>query len=120
MNDEKYQIDIGFILTKAPLESSLTFNFLSIAKKAIDKGKTVSLFLLSDSIWLVKNNQKNNVVKLLRTLIEKQVSIAVSKDHLEAAGIKNTDLLDGVIITEKPYADLVDFVMEKCRRVMTL
>lgn len=120
MDDDRYPIDIGLILTKAPLESSLTYSFLTIAKEAIEKGKTVSLFLISDGIWLVKNNQKNNVVELFKTLMEKDVKVTVSKDHLEAAGIENTDLLSSIIITERPYADLVDFVMEKCRRVMTL
>ena len=120
MSDEKYQTDIGFIITKAPLESSLTYSFLKIAKEAIVEGKTISIFLLSDGVWLAKKNQKNNVVELFKTFLEKKINITISKDHLDAAGIESTDLLHGVITTERPYSDLVDFVMEKCRRVMTL
>jgi sulfur relay (sulfurtransferase) complex TusBCD TusD component (DsrE family) len=120
MSNENYPTGIGFIITKAPLESSLTYSFLTIAKNAIEQGKTISIFLLSDGIWLAKKTQKNNVVELFKTFLEKKVDITISKDHLEAAGIKDTDLLHGVIIAERPYADLVDFVMEKCRKVMIL
>ncbi len=120
MNEEGNQYDFGFIITKAPLESLLTFNFLTIAKNAMEKEKAISFFLISDGIWLVKKNQKNKVVELLQHLIKNGASITVSKDHLDAAGIEITNILPGISITDRPYTELVDFVMEKCRRVMTL
>ena len=112
MNNESYEVDLGFIVTKAPFESTLGSGFLDLAKKTIDNGKTVSLFFISDGVWFAKKNQKNNAIKILKSLIEKGAKITVSKDNLEAAGIENNELIDGVTISE--------LVMEKWKRVMTI
>jgi sulfur relay (sulfurtransferase) complex TusBCD TusD component (DsrE family) len=120
MNNGSYEVDLGFIITKAPFESTLGSGFLDLAKKTIENGKTVGLFLISDGVWFAKKNQKNNAIKILSNLIEKGAIITVSQDNLEAAGIENNELLDGVIISNKPYMDLVELVMEKWGRVMTI
>ncbi|HUS99048.1 MAG TPA: DsrE family protein [Candidatus Thermoplasmatota archaeon] len=120
MTKDGYEIDLGFIITKAPLESSLGEGFLSLAHHAINNGKTVGFFLISDGVWFVKKNQKNTAINKLKNLIEKGAIITVSKDNLDAAGIETTDILEGITISEKPYQDLVALVMEKWRRVMTI
>ena len=91
------------IITKAPLESLLTFSFLAIAKNSIDPAKTISLFLIRDGVWFVKNNQKNIVVDLLRIFIQRGAGISVSKDHMEATGIENKDLISGLFVTNSSY-----------------
>ena len=120
MMKDSYEIDIGFIITKAPLESSLGSGFLDLAQKAINDGKTVGLFLISDGVWFAKKHQKNRSFKILDTLIKKGASVTISKENLEAAGIKDHELINGVIVSDKPYTDLVDLVMEKWRQVMTI
>ena len=117
MRNEDYKIDLGFIITKAPYESTLGSGFLDLARKEIENGKKVGVFLISDGIWFAKKNQKNNVIKFL---IEKGAEITVSLDNLEAAGIDNTELIKGLTISDKPYDDLVELVMEKWNKVMTI
>jgi sulfur relay protein TusB/DsrH len=120
MIDDSYEIDLGFIITKSPFESTLGTGFLDLAKKSINNGKTVGIFLISDGVWFAKKYQKNKAIKILTNLIEKGAKITVSRDNLEAAGIGNNELLDGVVISETPYMDLVDLVMEEWRKVMTI
>ncbi len=120
MDNESYEVDLGFIITKAPFESTLGSGFLDLAKKTIENGKTVGLFLISDGVWFAKKNQQSNATNILTSLIAKGAKIAISKDNLEAAGIENNELIDGVTISEKPYMDLVELVMEKWARVITI
>jgi len=117
MINEIYEIDLGFIITKAPYESTLGSGFLDLAKKEIENGKKVGMFLISDGVWFAKKNQKNNVIKFL---IEKGAEITVSLDNLEAAGIDNNEIFEGLNISDKPYDDLVGLVMEKWNKVITI
>jgi len=120
MRRENQIKDIGFVLTKAPLESLLTYRFLSFAQSAIHKEKTIGLFLISDGVWLAKKNQNNKSHELLNNLLKNGAEVTVSKDHLMAAGIEDNDLIKGVNVTEQPYVDLVDHVMEKWNKVITI
>ena len=55
--------------------------------------------------------------KIVKNLVEKGAEITVSEDNLKAGGIDDSEIIKGVTISEKPYSDLVDLVMEKWRRV---
>jgi sulfur relay protein TusB/DsrH len=120
MNKDKQKIDIGFLITKAPLESGNVSNVISLAEEAINNGKKVEIFLISDGIWLAKSDQKNKVAERFIDLIKRGVNVTVSKEHLEAAGITNNELVNGLKITDDPYASLVDLVMEKWEKVLTI
>jgi len=120
MKNKAYEIDLGFVITKAPHESTLGKGFLELAKKAYDNNKTVGIFLISDGVWFAKKNQKNKASEMLTTLIKKGAIVHVSNDNLEAAGIQKSELFDGVTVSDKPYMDLVDLVMEKWKRVITI
>ena len=120
MNENKYEIDIGFIITKAPFESKLGEKILDLANKGLKEGKTIGIFLISDGVWFAKKNIKNKIEKLVQNLVEKGVEITVSQDNLRAGGIDDSEIINGVTISEKPYSDLVDLVMEKWRRVLTI
>ena len=111
-------VDLGIIITKTPLETNLVNRFLQIAKDTIENNKTVGLFLISDGIWLVKKNQNNNSFELLKNLIDKNVEVIVSKDHLLSSGLSEDEIVENVKISEKPYSDLVDNVMENYERVI--
>jgi len=117
MKNEDYEIDLGFVITKSPFESTLGSGFLELAKKAIDDDKKVGLFFISDGVWFMKKNQESGAIE---NLLKKGAEITVSKDNLEAAGIEENELIDGVTISEKPYIDLVVLVMEKWNQVMTI
>ena len=118
LTKENHQIDIGFVITKAPLESSLVTGITALANHALDKGKTIGLLLISDGVWLGKRNQKNNTT--IAKLIEKGAEITISNDHLKASGIQHDELLKGVEVTDKPYNELVERVMERWNRVITI
>ena len=120
MNKGQKQIDIGYIIPKAPLESGNVSNIISFAEDAIKKRKKVEIFLISDGIWLAKSGQKNNVAKRFEDLIELGMVVIVSKDHLDAAGIKKNELMNGIKVTEDLYTSLVDRVMEKWEKVLTI
>jgi len=111
-------VDLGIIITKPPVETNLINTFLQIAKNTIENNKTVGLFLISDGIWLVKKNQNNNSFELLKNLIDKNVEVIVSKDHLLSSGLSEDEIVENVKISEKPYSDLVDNVMENYERVI--
>ena len=118
MTKNNYDIDIGFVITKAPLESSIVTGIITLAKHEIDKEKTVGIFLISDGVWLGKKNQNN--CKNIADLIEKCVEVTISKDHMEASGIQQEELLSGINVTEKPYIELVERVMERWHKVITI
>ncbi len=120
MNNQNYNGDIGFILTKAPLESSVIKRLLEVSLDALNKGKKIGFFLLSDGIFLIKRKQKNEIYMLFKKIISKNVEIIVSMDHLESAGISIDEICCELSISEKPYDDLVDFVMEKYEKVITI
>lgn len=112
--------DIGFVITKGHLESSLVYNALGIAENAIEQGKTVGMFLISDGVWLIKKNQRNHVADRFVKLLGNGLQVIASKEHLEAAGIQDDDVMEGVTITKKVYKDLVINVMENWKKVMSI
>jgi sulfur relay (sulfurtransferase) DsrF/TusC family protein len=119
MDNQPNHGNIGFIITKAPLENSSIKKILSAALEATKNNK-IGFFLISDGVFLIKKNQKNETYDIFIEIISKKVEIIVSKDHLESAGLSSDEILSNLIISDKPYDDLVDFVMEKYERVITL
>jgi sulfur relay (sulfurtransferase) complex TusBCD TusD component (DsrE family) len=120
MRTGDYAIDYGFIITKAPLESPKALGILQLAHKAITAGKTVGIFLISDGVWAAKDHQQNEAATIIPQLIQGGAQIIASGEHLDAAGISGDDIIKGIILSSKPYDDLVDHVMEHWRWVMTI
>lgn len=112
--------DLGIIITKAPLESGSVEGALELARETVEQGRSVGLFLISDGVWLVKKKQDNKVARSFHELLNLGVQVIVSKDHLEAAGITEDDVMEGVMRSSKIYKDLVIHVMERWNRVMTI
>lgn len=119
MDTQDYNGNIGFIITKAPLENSSIKKLLTAALEATKNNK-IGFFLISDGVFLIKKNQKNETYDIFKEIISKKVEIIVSEDHLESAGLSSNEILSNLIISDKPYDDLVDFVMEKYERVITI
>jgi sulfur relay (sulfurtransferase) DsrF/TusC family protein len=120
MENEKMAKDLGFILTKAPLESPHSLGILNTALGAVNSGRSVALFLLSDGVWLAKKNQNNRTFEVFQEILAQGAEVTASKEHLEAAGIPPEDLVQGVTIADKPYDALVEKVMEDWKRVMVI
>jgi sulfur relay (sulfurtransferase) complex TusBCD TusD component (DsrE family) len=119
MTDDK-GIDLGFIITKPPLESGAVKGVLNVAIDAQKEGRRVGLFLISDGVWLAKSGQANEPSGLFSELLTGGARATVSGDHILAAGISEEDLADGVEVTRKPYKALVENVMENWDRVMVI
>lgn len=120
MTGNEGSIRIGFVLTKAPLESGLVETALRTAAAARGRGDAVGFFLLSDGIWLAKKGARNTAADLFARLIAGGARAMASRDHLLAAGIAEGDVMEGVEVTNKPYPSLVEHVMELWDRVVVV
>ncbi len=112
--------DLGFVITKPPLETGAVAGILRTALDSLDDGRSVGLFLISDGVWLAKTGQDNEAFTLFNELLRKGVPVTASGDHLLAAGIPEDGMADGVEVSRKPYKDLVLNVMEEWDRVMVI
>ena len=120
MTDQEQTKDLGFVVTKPPLESGLVANILTIAQSALDQGRSVGIFLISDGVWLVKKDQKNHVAGMFERVLGSGAEVIASSEHLEAAGISEDEIIDGVTVTKRVYKDLVTNVMENWDKVMSM
>jgi sulfur relay protein TusB/DsrH len=120
MDDNISVYDFGVVISKPPLETGLVATILTMAQQVMNQRGSVSVFLISDGVWLAKKNQRNHVAELFKTLLQNGVNVTVSAEHLTAAGISENELYDGLHITKKTYSDLVDNVMEQWKKVVTI
>lgn len=111
---------LGIVITKTPTASDLVQNTLKLSHHAIDRGQEVTIFLLSDGVWLAKKNQTGPTSEELKALLSKKTSVVASRQHLKGAGITENELWGGITISDKPYHDLVENVMEHWDRVITI
>ena len=110
-------IKIGIIITKTPNTNEDVENVLAIGEEALKAGNQVELFLLSDGVWVGK---KGNVLteKRLLNLINNGCKVKASRRHMKACGLNKEKLVEGINISDEPYDELVDLVMEKWEKVV--
>ncbi|MFQ6137025.1 MAG: DsrH/TusB family sulfur metabolism protein [Candidatus Hydrothermarchaeales archaeon] len=110
-------LKLGVIITKTPNASEDVENALSLGEDALTLGNQVGIFLLSDGIWVAKKGQPL-IEKRLSNLIERGCKVAASKQHLKAAGLSPEKLIEDVKVSDEPYDELVDLVMEEWDKVI--
>ena len=120
MGSDDDAVTMGFVITKSPLESGLAGGFMTLARAALDEGKKVGIFLISDGVWLAKNGLKSIGPVTLPELIEGGAVVTVSPDHLKAAGIGEDEMLEGLTVAKNTYKALVEDVMETWDKVMVI
>ena len=120
METSKHSVDIGFVITKSPFESKRVEGALKMAKDAIAQGHSVGIFLISDGVFLAKRGQKNKVADLFNSVLSSSEIVIASQDHLVAAGISKDEMLEHIEISENIYDDLVEQVMERWGRVVSI
>ncbi|MBA3044831.1 MAG: DsrH/TusB family sulfur relay protein [Candidatus Thermoplasmatota archaeon] len=120
MGSKNGNIDIGLVITKSPFESPLLEASLKMLEDAIAQGHSGDIFLISDGVFLVKSGQKSRIANIFSKLLESCDIVIASKDHLMAAGISPEEMLENIEISESPYDDLVDQVMEKWEKVVSI
>jgi|Deesub1362A_J573_1020465.scaffolds.fasta_scaffold00384_12 sulfur relay protein TusB/DsrH len=106
---------LGIILVKSPLGSRKVETVLQTASLALKKGNSVDLFLISDGVWLSKIQDKE--IKALLREIRNGGNIYVCGASAQARGITE-ETLEGFVLSEDSYGDLVDLVMEKWDKVV--
>jgi sulfur relay (sulfurtransferase) complex TusBCD TusD component (DsrE family) len=120
MTKKMFTKPLGIVITKTPAVSTLVANALKIGRQATSKGHKVTIFLLSDGVWLAKKNQIGTATEELKILLNNGAAVMASHQHLKGAGITEDDLWDGITLSDKPYHDLVENVMEHWDRVITI
>ena len=111
---------LGIILTRAPYSSGGAEDAVELALAAQEAGDRVSLFLISDGVWLAHKGQEGPLLSRLRSFQEAGGEVVVSGDHLQAAGLSPEALVEGAQVVTDPYDDLVDRVMERWDKVMVV
>ncbi len=107
---------IGIIITKPPFNNENIESALILAIDLLKEENGTEIFLLSDGVWTAKKGSQ--IEPLLRTFLEKGGEIIASDPHLKANGIIKEMLVEKIKITERPYDDLVDLIMEQWDRVL--
>lgn len=110
-------VKIGIIITKTPNANEDVENILAIGEEALKVGNQVELFLISDGVWVGKRGNTLTEKRLLN-LINDGCKVKASRMHLKACGLNKEKLVDGVTISDEPYEDLVDLVMEQWGKVV--
>lgn len=108
-------LNLGFIITRSPDESSTDSLVLKAASQALRKGDQVTIFLLGDAVWLAVKSKSD-----IKSFIKKGGKLVVSGEHLKAHGLSTDELLPSVEVASDPYDGLVDLVMEKCDKVVMI
>jgi sulfur relay (sulfurtransferase) complex TusBCD TusD component (DsrE family) len=111
---------IGIVITKSAYGSGEVENALSIGSDALRMGDQVDLFLLGDGVWLVKRGSSGAVSELFNRFMEMGGKVYVSEPHLKAGGLSLSEATDNLEIAEDPYDTLVDLLMEKWNRAITV
>ena len=94
---------LTIILNSAPYRDEKVWNALRLAKTLISVtiDIKVKIFLLSDVVTAAKKGQKTpegyyNLEKTLKELVEHGVKIAVCKTCINARGLAEEDLVEGI------------------------
>lgn len=91
-----------FILNDPPYGTERSFNGLRLALQLVKtEGSTVRIFLMADAASCAKRGQETpngyyNLGRMLRTLVRKNVAIGACGTCMDARGLTDDELLDGV------------------------
>lgn len=95
--------DILFILNESPYGSEKTYNALRLALAIVKKQdtETIHIFLFGDSVLTGKRSQKvaqgyYSLETMLKGLATRGVKISACGTCMDARGMKDDELLDGI------------------------
>ncbi|MDO8674157.1 MAG: DsrE family protein [Dehalococcoidia bacterium] len=113
-------INLGIIVTKAPIGSEDAENALEAGRQALLAGDTVGLFLLSDGVWLAKRGKADALEAKLAEFITLGGKVVASGQHLRAVGLGADRLVEKVDIADDGLGRLVDLVMDEWDKTIIL
>lgn len=92
---------ILIILNDAPYGSERSYNGLRLAIALLNEGIKVRLFLMADAVACAKKGQSTpqgyyNIEKMLYLLVRKGVAIKACGVCMDARGLKEDDLIEGL------------------------
>jgi uncharacterized protein involved in oxidation of intracellular sulfur len=109
-----------FILNDSPYSSQRSYNALRLVR-ALAKGQTeIAIFLLGDGVVNGLRRQSPadtsyNVQEMLRMLIRQQVTIGACRTCLEARGIDDQSLVEGI---ERRTLDELQQLTDEAEKVL--
>lgn len=95
-------LSILMIINSAGYGNESAYDALRLARALLDEPETkVRVFLLGDAVICAKKGQKTpdgyyNLGKMLLSLIQKEVMIGVCGTCIDARGIEEKEIIDGV------------------------
>ena len=90
-----------FVLNDAPYGSERSYNGLRLVRSLANKDAEVKVFLIGDAVGCAKSGQKvpqgyYNIGDMLGALIRRNADAGVCGSCMDARGIKEQDLVEGV------------------------
>lgn len=111
---------LGIVITKSAYGSGEVENALSMGAEALGLGEGVDLFLLGDGVWLVRRGNSGVVSELFQRFVGAGGKVYVSEPHLKAGGLNLNEGAGNFELASDPYDVLVDLLMEKWDRAITV
>lgn len=107
------------IVNEAPYVGERAWNGLRFAKKALESGLAVNLFLMADAVYVARRNQRPpretpNLERLLEEILEKGARVKVCTTCIEARSFEPSGELQSCFLGKKEeglsLGDLVEGV----------
>lgn len=97
------------IINEAPYLGERAWNGLRFAKKALETGLAVNLFLMADAVYVARRNQRPpqsapNLERLLEEVLQKGAKVKVCTTCIEARGYEPTGDLQACFLGKKEGA----------------
>ncbi len=94
------------IINEAPYAGERAWNGLRFAKKSLESGLAVNLFLMADAVYVARRNQKPpdqapNLERLLEEVLQKGARVKVCTTCIEARGFEPTGEFQSCFLGKK-------------------
>ncbi len=95
---------------------------LNMALQTLREGDRTTLFLLGDSIWLIRKKLAHGKGPFsdIESFLSQGGKVVVSGEHLQASGLSQEELLPQAEVAWDTYDRLVDLVMENWDKVVII
>lgn len=100
---------LTIILMDGPYSSDVPEHAFQLAKRAVEKGYGVNIFLYIDGVWTVHGNQNPEKAKNIAQLVAELINLGVNIKACVRCS-KMRGLMDGDVIPGVPVAGLGDLV----------
>ena len=117
IGEKKEFNSFGVIIARTPSVHGNAEQAVMLGLSAINSGKKVGVFLMSDGVW---NALKGSgaVSEKLEEVLGSGGRVCISGEHALAAGLPRERAIAGAEFIEDAYDEMIDLVMEKWDKVI--